>query len=151
MCVSDDHDLIVVATDEGRMTLFNNHLDIIKSSPPAKDDIEVVNAISPIVGGRFLASRESLGAVIDDRPVNRLEFWDVKEGLLDLIEIPSRATCIQPSKNGYYVGCFDGKLLWIEREKDPTVISNLGYSITDLRIWEGDILVSCWFLSLIHI
>ncbi len=147
MCVSDDHDLIVVATDEGRMTLFNNHLDIIKSSPPAKDDIEVVNAISPIVGGRFLASRESLGAVIDDRPVNRLEFWDVKEGLLDLIEIPSRATCIQPSKNGYYVGCFDGKLLWIEREKDPTVISNLGYSITDLRIWEGDILVSCWFYA----
>ena len=97
MRISDDHDQIVVATDEGKMTVLNNDLEILKSSPPAKDDIEVVTSISPIVGGRFLVSRESLGAVIDDRPVNRLEFWHVKEGLLELVEIPSRATCIQDS------------------------------------------------------
>ena len=147
MRISDDHDQIVVATDEGKMTVFNNDLEILNSSPPAKDDIEMVTNISPIVGGRFLVSRESLGTVIDDRPVNRLEFWHVKEGLLELVEIPSRATCIRDSGDGYYVGCFEGELLWIERGKDPTLLTNLGYSITDLRIWEGDILASCWFYA----
>ena len=80
MRISDDHDQIVVATDEGKMTVFNTDLEILNSSPPAKDDIEMVTNISPIVGGRFLVSRESLGTVIDDRPVNRLEFLHVKEG-----------------------------------------------------------------------
>ena len=129
------------------MTIFNNDLEILRSSPPAKDDIEMVTNISPIVRGRFLVSRESLGVVVDDRPVNRLEFWHVKEGLSELVEIPSRATCIQASGDGYYVGCFEGELLWIERGKDPTLLTNLGYSITDLRIWEGDILVSSWFYA----
>jgi len=145
--ISDDHDQIVVATDEGKMTVFNNDLEMLKSSPPAKDDIEMITNISPIVEGRFIVSRESLGAVIDDRPVNRLEFWHVREGLLEVVEIPSRATCIQASGDGYYVGCFEGELLWIERGKDLTLLSNLGYSITDLRIWDGDILVSSWFYA----
>ncbi len=147
MRISDDHNQIVVASEEGKMTVFNNDLEILKSSPPAKDDIEMVTNISPIVRGRFLVSRESLGVVIDDRPVNRLEFWHVKEGLLELVEIPSRATSIQASGDGYYVGCFEGELLWIERGKDPTLLTDLGYSITDLRIWEGDILVSSWFYA----
>ena len=147
MRISDDHNQIVVASEEGKMTIFNNDLEILRSSPPAKDDIEMVTNISPIVRGRFLVSRESLGVIVDDRPVNRLEFWHVKEGLLELVEIPSRATSIQASGNGYYVGCFEGELLWIERGRDPTLIINLGYSITDLRIWEGDILVSSWFYA----
>ena len=147
MRISDDQKQIVVATNEGKMTVFNNDLEILNSSPPAEDDIEIVATISPIIGGRFLVSRESLGAVIDDRPVNRLEFWHVKQGLLELVEIPSKATCIQAIGDGYYVGCFGGELLWIERGKDPILLINLGYSITDLKIWEGDILVSCWFYA----
>ena len=145
--ISDDHNQIVVASEEGKMTVFNNDLEMLNSSPPAKDDIEMVTNISRIVRGRFLVSRESLGVVVDDRPVNRLEFWHVKEGLSEQVEIPSRATCIQASGDGYYVGCFEGELLWIERGKDPTLLTNLGYSITDLKIWEGDILVSSWFYA----
>ena len=76
------------------MTVFNNDLERLNSSPPAKDDIEMVTNISRIVRGRFLVSRESLGVVVDDRPVNRLEFWHVKDGLSEQVEIPSRATCI---------------------------------------------------------
>ena len=53
MRISDDHKQIVVATDEGKMTVFNNDLEILNSSPPAKDDIEIVANISPIIGGRF--------------------------------------------------------------------------------------------------
>ena len=147
MRISENHSEIVVATDDGKLTIFDNDLEILASSPPAKDDIEVITNISPLTEGSFLVSRASLGAVIDDRPVNRLEFWNVRKGLLEVVETPSRATSILPSGDGYYVGCFEGELLWIERGKDPSLLSNLGYSVTDLKIWEGDILASSWFYA----
>ncbi len=145
--ISENHDEIAVATDDGKLTIFDNDLGILASSPPAIDDIEVITNISSFREGGFLVSRSSLGAVIDDRPVNRLEFWHAREGLLEVVEIPSRATSLLPNGDGCYVGCFDGELLWVEREKDPILLFNLGYSVTDLKIWEGDILASSWFYA----
>ena len=53
----------------------------------------------------------------------------MSKGLLELVEIPSRATCIQASGDGYYVGCFEGELSIGER-KGSTLLTDLGYSIT---------------------
>ena len=43
MRISDDHNQIVVASEEGNMTVFNNDLEILKSSPPAKDDLSLIH------------------------------------------------------------------------------------------------------------
>lgn len=147
MRFSENHNEIVIASEDGKMTILSHDLELLGSSPPAEDDIEVITYVSAIKEGRFLVSRESLGAVVDDRPVNRVEFWDLEGGLLEVVEIPSRATSILASGDGYYVGCFEGELLWIESEKDPYLLSNLGYSVTDLIICNEDVIASSWFYA----
>ena len=47
-----------------------------------------------------------------------------KRDFLELVEIPSRATCIRDSGDGgYYVGCFEGELL-LDRERKGSNFTN---------------------------
>ncbi len=143
--VSDDGNSIAVASKGGALTIFGPNLETFHHSPPRDDDVEVISVICPNSKGRLLVSRSSLGLVVDERAVNRIELWDIKKGLIMEAEVPSRITCIAPSQNGYVAGCFEGEVILIEQDLRVSTISKSEYSISDILEWEGDIIASCWF------
>ena len=143
--VSDDGNSLAVASKGGALTIFGPSLKTAHHSPPRDDDLEVISAICSNGRGRFLVSRSSLGLVVDERAVNRIELWDIKKGLIMEAEVPSRITCIAPHQNGYVAGCFEGEVILIEQDLQVSTISKSEYSISDILEWEGDIISSCWF------
>ena len=143
--VSDDGNSLAVGSKGGALTIFGPNLQTSHHSPPRDDDVEVISAICSDGRGRFLVSRSSLGLVVDERAVNRVELWDIKKGLIMEAEVPSRITCIAPRQNGYVAGCFEGEVILIDQDLQVSTISKSEYTISDVLEWEGDIMFSCWF------
>tara|TARA_B100000674_G_scaffold248493_1_gene204847 strand:- start:4033 stop:5529 length:1497 start_codon:yes stop_codon:yes gene_type:complete len=145
VCSSDVSNYVVVGSEGGSMTILDGNLAISHHSGPRDDDIEVISDISSGGLGKFLVARSSLGLMIDERAVNRIELWDVKIGLVGEAEVPSRITCIAPYGDGYVAGCFEGEIIMIEGNLQVTTISKMDYSISEILEWKGDIIVSYWF------
>ena len=142
---SDQGDYVVVASEDGSLTILDDNLQVSHHSVPRDDDVEVISKISTDGLGKILVSRSSLGLVVDERAVNRIELWDFEEGLIGEAEVPSRITCITPYRDGYVAGCFEGEIILIKSNLQVSIISKMEYSISEILEWEGDIIASYWF------
>tara|TARA_Y100001970_G_scaffold225703_1_gene278772 strand:+ start:1759 stop:3258 length:1500 start_codon:yes stop_codon:yes gene_type:complete len=143
---SDDGLFIGLGLTDGRLMILDNELNTLFESLPADDDVESISCIQFRPDGTLLVGRNSLGMAVDDRPENRLECWNPKEGLINTSEMPSKPTSLCVTEEGVLVGCFDGQLIDMKvGVEGHRKISQMAYMISDITQWDDEYLVSYWF------
>jgi|TARA_B100001105_G_C22372252_1_gene435616 hypothetical protein len=145
LCSSNDGEVVGIGLSDGRVVMMDSSENILQDSLAADDDIETISAMSFRSDNTLIVARNSLGMALDERFENRIECWNVSQGLLQTTELPAPATTILPTEFGIVVGCFNGELLEIEIGSEPTILHKFDYSITTISRWENDLLIGSWF------
>ena len=135
-----------IALEDGRLLVLGPKLEVLQDSPAAEDDVETISCMTFRSDGILVVARNSLGMTVDERPENRLECWHSERGLVNISELPARATTLLATDSGVVVGCFDGSLLSLDiDERQEQLIAELDYQISDVCAWGDDLLVASWF------
>ena len=135
-----------IALEDGRLLVLGPKLEVLQDSPAAEDDVETISCMTFRSDGILVVARNSLGMTVDERPENRLECWHSERGLVNISELPARATTLLATDSGVVVGCFDGSLLNLDiGEQQEQLIAELDYQISDVCAWGDDLLVASWF------
>ena len=135
-----------IALEDGRLLVLGPKLEVLQDSPAAEDDVETISCMTFRSDGILVVARNSLGMTVDERPENRLECWHSERGLVNISELPARATTLLATDSGVVVGCFDGSLLSLDiDERQEQLIAELDYQISGVCAWGDDLLVASWF------
>ena len=141
-----ENGICAVALEDGRLLILGPKLEVLHDSPAAEDDVETISCMVFRSDGILLVARNSLGMTVDERPENRLECWHSERGLVNISELPARATTLMATGSGVVVGCFDGSLLSLDiGEGQERLIAELDYQISGVFAWGDDLLVASWF------
>ena len=135
-----------IGLEDGRLMILDEFGNLLHDSPASDDDIETISCMLFRPDGTLVVARNSLGLVIDDRPENRIECWNMKSGLIHISETDSLVTSICSTSRGVILGCFNGELLDLEiGVSNQELLAEFDYPVTNLFIWNDDVLVASWF------
>ena len=134
-----------VGLRDGTLVIFDDSGQTLHESLASEDDIETISHLAFRSDGVLLASRDSMGMTLDERPENRLECWHAERGLIHTAELPARVTSILPTESGVLVGCQNGSLIEMSVGGEAVEKWRSENPISAIIEWGDDLIIGTWF------